>query len=108
MTIFFANKNRGIFTFVIYAVVFLNQIKAADSKFYNDIEMIVKSCYQDRSFCKQALLKVNKYQKKASANKKFSCQTRLLGLEANLIMAMNDNLRKMDAKSIIYDVKRYC
>ena len=47
-------------------------------------------------------------EKKAAINKKFSCQTRLLGLEANLIMAMNSNLKIKEAKSITQAVKKYC
>ena len=52
--------------------------------------------------------KINNYQKNAAINKKFSCQTRLLGLEANLIMAMNSNFKRKEAKSIIDSIKKYC
>ena len=52
--------------------------------------------------------KIHRYQKEAVVNKKFSCQTRLLGLEANLIMAMNSNLKKKEDKNIMEAVKKYC
>ena len=50
----------------------------------------------------------NNYQKNAARNKKFSCQTRLLGLEANLIMAKNSNFKRKEAKNIIDSIKKYC
>ena len=65
-------------------------------------------CYKDITSCKEALFKINDYQKSAAINKKFSCQTRLLGLEANLIMAMNFNFKRKEAKSIIDSIKKYC
>ena len=70
--------------------------------------MLVKSCYKDIKSCKKALFKINNYQKNAAINKKFSCQTRLLGLEANLIMASNSNLKRKEAKSILDAIKKYC
>ena len=67
---------------------------AFESRDYLVIDMLVKSCYKDIKSCNEALFKINNYQKNAAINKKFSCQTRLLGLEANLIMAMNSNLKR--------------
>ena len=75
---------------------------------YLVIETLVKSCYKDIESCNSALIKIHSYQENAAKNKKFSCQTRLLGLEANIIMAMNSNFKRMDAKSIIQTVKKYC
>ena len=72
------------------------------------IDSLVKSCYRDTKSCNKALLQINNYQKNAAVNKKFSCQTRLLGLEANLIMVMNSNLKGNEAKSMIQAVKEYC
>ena len=72
------------------------------------IDMIVMRCYKEMKFCKKALFKINDFQKNAAMNKKFSCQTRLLGLEANLIMAMNANFKKKDARSIINAIEKYC
>ena len=72
------------------------------------IKNLVKKCYLDVEFCEKALFKINNYQKNAAANKKFSCQTQLLGLESNLIMAMNFNLKINEAKSIIKAAQKYC
>ena len=70
--------------------------------------MLVKSCYKEIKLCDEALFKIHNYQKNAAINKKFSCQTRLLGLEANLIMAMNSKFKRKEAKSIIDSIKKYC
>ena len=81
---------------------------AFETKDYLVMDMLVKSCYKNIESCNKALFKIHNYQKNAVINKKFSCQTRLLGLEANLIMAMNSNLKKNDAKNVMQAVKKYC
>ena len=70
--------------------------------------MLVKSCYKDIKSCNEALFEIHNYQKNAAINKKFSCQTRLLGLEANLIMVKNSNFKRKEAKNIISYLKKYC
>ena len=79
-----------------------------ESRDYMVIDMLVKSCYKDIKSCNIALFKINNYQKNSAINQKFSCQTRLLGLEANLIMAMNSNLKRNEAKTIVKALKKYC
>ena len=81
---------------------------ANESRDHLVIDMFVKSCYKDIKYCNEALLKINDFQKNASIKKKFSCQTRLLGLEANLIMAMNGNFKRKEVESIIDAIKKYC
>ena len=85
-----------------------NPLIAKQSGDYLLIDLLVKSCYENIESCNKALFKIHNYQKNAAINKKFSCQTRLLGLEANLIMAMNFNLKRKEAKSIIDAIKNYC
>ena len=92
----------------VYLFIPLNPLIALGLRDYQVIDMLVMSCYKDIKSCNEALFKINNYQKNAAINKKFSCQTRLLGLEANLIMAMNSNLKRKDAESIIQAVKKYC
>ncbi len=101
-------KNKFVFVVFIYILIPSNPLIANQSKDYLDINILVMRCYKDMKSCKKALFKVNNYQKNAARNKKFSCQTRLLGLEANLIMAMNSNFKRKQAKSIINSIKKYC
>ncbi len=101
-------KNRYLIIFFMYLCFFVTPKLPSYSKVYEDINKLVKSCYEDVNSCEDVLFKINQYQKNAVKYKKFSCQTRLLGLEANIIMAMNSNFKKKEAKSLIDDVKRYC
>ncbi len=86
----------------------LPPLLAFETNDYMMIDMLVNNCYENVESCKAALFEINNYQKNAARNKKFSCQTRLLGLEANLIMAMNSNLKIKEVKSIIQDIRKYC
>ena len=81
---------------------------AFESRDYLLINKLIKNCYNNAESCDSALYKINNYQKQSAINKKFSCQTRLLGLEANLIMAMNSNFKRKEAESIIKAMKKYC
>ena len=101
-------KNRFLIILFTYLFLPLTPLMAIDSRDYSEIISLVKICYKDINSCNEALFKINDYQKNAAINKKFSCQTRLLGLEANLIMAMNSNFKRRDAKSIIDSIKKYC
>ena len=101
-------KIKLTFVVYIYILIPLNPLIAKESKEYLAIDILVLRCYKDINSCKEALFEINEYQKSAEINKNFSCQTRLLGLEANLIMAMNSNLKRKEAKSIIDSIKKYC
>ena len=92
----------------LYLLITFNPLIAKGSRHYLEIDKLVLKCYEDKNFCKEALFRINDYQKNAAINKKFSCQTRLLGLEANLIMAMNSNFKRKEAKGIIHSIKKYC
>ena len=101
-------KIKLTFVVYIYILIPLNPLIAIESKEFLEIDTLVMRCYKDIKSCKEALFKINDYQKSAAINKKFSCQTRLLGLEANLVMAMNSNFKRKEAKSIIDYIKKYC
>ena len=101
-------KNQFLSIFLIYLFIPLTPLLAFESRDYLAIERLVKSCYKNIELCNTVLYKIHSYQKNAAINKKFSCQTRLLGLEANLIMAKNFNLKRKDAKNILDAIKKYC
>ena len=101
-------KIKFVSLLFIYIFIPLNPLIAKYSNDYLEIDMLVLRCYKDIKSCKKALFKTNEYQKNAAKNKKFSCQTRLLGLEANLVMAMNSNFKRKEAKSIVDYIKKYC
>ena len=101
-------KIKCLAIFFLYILFTLNPLLANESKDHLLINFLVMTCYEDKKFCNKALLRVHDYQKNAAINKNFSCQTRLLGLEANLIMAMNSNFKRKDANSIIDAIEKYC
>tara|TARA_Y100001968_G_C18889598_1_gene495496 strand:- start:27 stop:398 length:372 start_codon:yes stop_codon:yes gene_type:complete len=101
-------KIKSAFVLYIYLFISFSPLIANESKDYSEIDLLVLRCYKDIKYCQKALFKINEYQKKAAINNKFSCQTRLLGLEANLIMATNSNLKRKEAKGIIDSIKKYC
>ena len=108
MSSYLFEKIKFVSFFFIYIFIPLNQLRANEYRDYQVIDILVRSCYKDIKFCNEALFKINDYQKNAAINKKFSCQTRLLGLEANLIMATNSNFKRKEAKSIIDDIRKHC
>ena len=101
-------KNKLLIVLFIYFFIPLNPLIADESKKYTGIDILVLRCYKDLKSCNQAIFKINEYQKNAAINQKFSCQTRLLGLEANLIMASNSNFKRKEAKNILDAIKKYC
>tara|TARA_B100000214_G_C23414468_1_gene377562 strand:+ start:157 stop:483 length:327 start_codon:yes stop_codon:yes gene_type:complete len=101
-------KLRFLPVVFIYLSIPLNSLIANEERDPLAIYMQVMSCYKDVKYCNEVLFKINDYQKNAAKNKKFSCQTRLLGLEANLIMAKNSNFKRSEAKNILGDIKKYC
>ena len=101
-------KIKYVTIFLLWLPSSLSPLMANESRDHEIIDIIVMSCYEEMKFCNKALSKINDFQKKAAMNKNFSCQTRLLGLEANLIMAMNSNFKKKDARSIIDAIEKYC
>ncbi len=86
----------------------LTPIEAIEPRDYLFIDQLVESCYKDNLSCDQALFKIHNYQRNAASNSNFSCQTRLLGLEANLIMVMNSNMKKKEVRSILQAIKKHC
>ena len=108
MIIYPLKKIKAVSLLAICFFIPLNPIIAFESRDYLVIDMLVKSCFKDSKSCNLALSRIHDYQKDSARNKKFSCQTRLLGLESNIIKAMNFNLKKKEYKSIIKAVKKYC
>ena len=108
MIIYLLKKIKILSISCLFLFIPLNPLEAFESRDYLVIDMLVNSCYKDKGACNLALSKIHRYQRTSAINKKFSCQTRLLGLEANLIMVMNSNFKRNQSKSIIQAIKKYC
>ena len=106
LTVYQLNKIVSIL--FIFVCIPLTPIIAFEYRDFLVIDKLLESCYKDKNSCNSALIKIHNYQQNAVINKNFSCQTRLLGLEAHFIMAMNSNIKKKEAKSILQGLKKYC
>ena len=102
-------KKKRLFYFLsIYFSFFSSGFASAGFENHQEINLLVDRCLLDLSNCKEALVRIHSYQVEAAGDKDFSCQTSLLGLEANLLMAMNNNLKKKKTYNIVKAVKKYC
>ena len=101
-------KMKFVSIFFMYLFLPLNPMIAIEYSDHMAIDTLVKSCFKNTISCEEVLYKINNYQRNAVINEKFSCQTRMLGLEANLIMAMNFDLKRKEIKRVIDAIKKYC
>ena len=95
------NRKRLFYFLFIGHFFFPSALVSASVQNHKEINIMIDRCIRDQANCKDALVRIHFYQVQASNDENFPCQTRLLGLEANIIMAMNDNLKR---KKIIYIV----
>ena len=101
-------RKRFLYYLFIYFSLFLSGIGSAGLKNYRDINIHVDKCILDSRNCKEAFVLIHSYQEAAASSNNYPCQTRLLGLEANLIMAMNNNLKKKKLYDATNSVEKYC
>ena len=105
---YFFKRERLFVILTIYFSFFSFGVVSAGLKKHQEINHLVDRCVLDLSNCKEALVRIHSYQVDAASDKDFSCQTSLLGLEANLLMAMNNNFKKKKTYNIVKAVKKYC
>ncbi len=108
LLMYFFKRKRLFYILTIYFSFFASGLVSAGFENHQEINHLVDRCFSDLSNCKEALVRINSYQVDAASDKDFPCQTRLLGLEANLLMAMNNNLKKRKTYNIVKAVKKYC
>ena len=108
LVMYFLKSKRFYYIVIIYLSFFSSILVSAGLKKHQEINFLVDRCFLDLSNCKDALVRIHSYQVEAGSDKDFSCQTNLLGLEANLLMAMNNNLKKKKTYNIVKAVKKYC
>ena len=108
LLMYFFKMKRLFYILTIYFSLFSSAFVSAGFKNQQEINLLVDRCLLDSSYCKEALVIIHSYQVEAASDKDFPCQTRLLGLESNLLMAMNNNLKKKKTYNIVKAVKKYC
>ncbi len=108
LVMYFFKRKRFFYLLTIYLSFFSSGLVFAGLENNHEINLLVDRCLLDLSDCKESLVRIHSYQVEAENDKDFPCQTRLLGLEANLLMAMNNNLKKKKTYNIVKAVKKYC
>lgn len=111
MSLFAMNLSKNkiyFYSLLVCFFTFSTVLVFAGFKKHHEINILVDRCLIESSDCQESLMRIHSYQVEAASAKDFPCQTRLLGLEANLIMAMNNNLKRNKIYNSIESVKKYC
>ena len=78
---------------------------------FDEINYLAKKCIRSRkiNICKLALEKVEVYQEYAGLQSHYACQTRLLGVQSDLIMVtLNASSKKSSAFKMLEVAKKAC
>tara|TARA_Y100001968_G_scaffold267191_1_gene257031 strand:- start:699 stop:1013 length:315 start_codon:yes stop_codon:yes gene_type:complete len=76
----------------------------------NKLNLLLEPCLSpSRSEeCMRSLMKLEDYQIKAASRENYACQTRLIGLQTDLILIMNKQKGKKAYLRMIKEVKHFC
>ena len=108
LVIYFLKRKWLLSVLFIYFSFFYSAIVSGGFRKYQKINILVDRCLIDSRECNEALVRIHSYQVDAAIGKDFPCQTRLLGLESNLIMAMNNNFKRKKIYNMLKAVKKHC
>ena len=114
MLIMIFNKFKISFVFkiiLLYISLFeLSSCVFANNKDIEKIEALVHNCLNENNLnsCNNSLFSLEELQVQAVKNKMYSCQTRILGLEADLIMQTHGLIRTVPALKRLDEVKSSC
>ncbi len=103
-------NNLLVFQFLLTLTFLLPDAYSYELNIFNDIEVLTSTCLNKSSSrsCREAIDLVHQLQLNSERSMNFPCQTRLLGLEANLIMSMNNSKKINKTYQIIKQVKKLC
>ncbi len=82
----------------------------AQSPYLSDMTPLIVKCLElkDGESCINAVKRLENAQRHAASQGKYSCQTHLLGLEADLIMTILNEDRLKSAKFILQEIGKLC
>ena len=74
------------------------------------LEVLTKECFRsgDIKKCRVALIHIEEYQLFASNSQEYSCQTRLLGLASEIVIATLPGRTKQPSEKMMQQVKKSC
>ena len=97
--------------FFCYIYIFaIPSSRSYEPKQLKDIIALTVKCINSGSkqLCTEGLDVTKEYKFYSGHSNNYPCQTRLLAIEANLIMGMNKTAKKTRAYKIIKEAKRFC
>ena len=102
-------SSRLILFFIGFSCINLNEISALAFDFAS-FEGIVMECIDttNKNICKTALIEVAAFQRYQESKGNYACQTRLLGLESDLILVTSDPSHSVTALKLIDSTKIFC
>ena len=76
----------------------------------SDFERLALRCLNSRKvyLCQKAIIRAETLQRLAADKENYSCQTSLLGLQSEFIIAQLENQRKNNSIEMVDKVKRFC
>ncbi len=104
------NNNLLFFQFFFILTFSIPEAYSYELNTFNEIESLTRNClhHSTPSHCRQAINLVHELQRHSEKAKNYPCQTRLLGLEANIIMSMNESKKINKTHQILKQVKTLC
>ncbi len=102
------HKIRFLITLLISIYLFDIKINALPNKSY--ILSIVDLCFSSKmkKDCIKALIELEGLQIKKAELGEYSCNTRILALQSDLIMILHDLEKRRVSKKMIREVKKFC
>ncbi len=107
-----SSEKAGIpfgFLFLLFWLTCTGALSFKASTQQNFLVMAMQ-CFEDRTVisCRKALIGSEALKREAGALELYSCQTRLLGLEADMILSMEKKVSRRSALKTLEEVKTHC
>ncbi len=83
---------------------------AGEHEALSELDSLSIKCLKtrDRSICRRALFHAEVLQHQAALHGNYACQSRLLGLEADLLMISFKNVRRESLMAMLQASKKFC
>ena len=104
-------RNKKLLIILILAIgvdIFTGNVEAG---YFDQTSFLSKQCIRSKKLkvCRLALVQTEIFQAYAASQSMYTCQTRLIGLQSDLIMIiLNPSKTKTTAFGMIEDVKKAC
>jgi len=104
-------KNKWLLSIMLFFALGLTASNGlAEKSAFADLELFSNECIRtsDPSVCKRALARSEVLQRQAAEQGNYACQSRLLGLGADLLMISFGTSRDESIRAIMKEMKNFC